>query len=141
MSRSPTLGLSRSIPIFLIIPSNFLSILGPVIVNYMHDVRKEAGVPFDQIYAPIFYVLAGMLVVGFVANLLVRPVADKYFMTDTELAAEKKLAHEQAAPVKKGGSTVAIGGSAIAAVAWLAVLIPIGYGVWSTIEKAWALFS
>jgi hypothetical protein len=25
--------------------------------------------------------------------------------------------------------------------AWLAVLIPIGYGVWSTVQKAWALFS
>ena len=63
-------------------------ILGPVIVNYMHDMRVEAKVPFDQIYAPIFYVLAGMLAVGFVANLLVRPVADKYFMTDAELELE-----------------------------------------------------
>ena len=49
-------------------------ILGPVIVNYMHDTRQAAGVPPDQIYGPIFYTLAGLLVVGFVANLLVRPV-------------------------------------------------------------------
>jgi hypothetical protein len=26
-------------------------------------------------------------------------------------------------------------------IAWIAVLIPITYGVWSTLEKAWALFS
>ncbi|NBO11147.1 MAG: MFS transporter, partial [Methylophilaceae bacterium] len=116
-------------------------ILGPVIVNYMHDMRVEAKVPFDQIYAPIFYVLAGMLAVGFVANLLVRPVADKYFMTDAELAAEKKLAHEQAAPKAKAGAAQASGGSAIAVIAWIAVLIPITYGVWSTLQKAWALFS
>ena len=25
--------------------------------------------------------------------------------------------------------------------AWAAVLIPISYGIWSTVEKAWALFS
>ena len=34
------------------------------------------------------YILAGLLVLGFICNLLVRPVADKYFMTDAELAAE-----------------------------------------------------
>ena len=28
-------------------------IIGPVIVNYMHDTRLEAGVPYDEIYAPI----------------------------------------------------------------------------------------
>ena len=116
-------------------------ILGPVIVNYMHDVRVEAKVPFDQIYAPIFYVLAGMLVVGFVANLLVRPVADQYFMTEAELAAEKKLAHEQATPASKGANGQASAGSGIAVIAWVAVLIPITYGVWSTLQKAWALFS
>jgi len=82
-----------------------------------------------------------MLAIGFVANLLVRPVADKYFMTDAELAAEKKLAHEQAAPTSKVGSATASGGSVIAVVAWIAVLIPITYGVWSTLQKAWALFS
>ena len=48
-------------------------IVGPVIVNYMHDTRQAAGVPPDQIYGPIFYILAGLLVVGFIANLLVRP--------------------------------------------------------------------
>ena len=37
-------------------------IVGPVIVNYMHDARKAAGMPPDQIYHPIFYVLAGLLV-------------------------------------------------------------------------------
>jgi len=82
-----------------------------------------------------------MLAIGFFANLLVRPVADKYFMTDAELAAEKKLAHEQAAPASKAGSDQRSGGSTIALIAWIAVLIPIGYGVWSTLQKAWALFS
>ena len=82
-------------------------ILGPVVVNYMHDVRVEAQVPFDQIYGPIFYVLAAMLAIGFVANLLVRPVDEKFFMSDAELAAEKKLAHEQAVTVAKDKTTEA----------------------------------
>lgn len=116
-------------------------ILGPVIVNYMHDMRLEAQVPFDQIYGPIFYVLAAMLGIGFIANLLVRPVADKYFMTDAELVAEKKIAHEQAAPKTKASQSKSASGSWVAVFAWVAVLIPISYGIWSTLQKAWALFS
>jgi MFS family permease len=116
-------------------------ILGPVIVNYMHDIRLEAQVPFDQIYGPIFYVLAAMLGIGLIANLLVRPVADKYFMTDAELAVEKKIAHEQAAPSTKASQTKNTSGSWVAIFAWVAVLIPISYGIWSTLQKAWALFS
>ena len=118
-------------------------ILGPVVVNYMHDTRLEAGVPFDKIYAPIFLVLAGMLVVGFIANLLVKPVADKYFMTDAELAEVHKQAHEKS--IQNGASAVVTRGSAehpiLVKLAWAAVLIPISYGIWMTVQKAWALFS
>lgn len=123
-------------------------ILGPVVVNYMHDTGLEAGVPFDQIYGPIFLTLAGLLVVGFIANLLVKPVADKYYMTDAELAAEHKLAHDQSVAANAGRSS----GGAVAATkpnshsvltvfAWAFVLIPISYGVWSTIQKTWVLFN
>jgi MFS family permease len=69
-------------------------ILGPVVVNYLHDTREDAGVPYDQIYSSIFYVLAGMLVVGFIANLLVRPVAERFSMSPAELEAERRAGHE-----------------------------------------------
>ena len=119
-------------------------ILGPVIVNYMHDVRLEARVPFDQIYGPIFYVLAGMLVVGFVANLLVRPVAQQWFMTDAELEAEHKLAHDIAAKNAPGEASTVTGqgGSyGLVTAAWLLVGIPLAYGIWNTVNKAWVLFN
>jgi hypothetical protein len=35
------------------------------------------------------YLMAGLLVVGFVCNLAVRPVAERYYMTEQELAAER----------------------------------------------------
>jgi len=118
-------------------------ILGPVIVNYMHDMRLEAKVPFDKIYSPIFYVLAGMLVVGFVANLLVRPVSQKWVMTDAELKAENKFAHKNSAK----NATVEIeelSGQGehrgMVVVAWLVVGIPLAYGIWNTVSKAWVLF-
>ncbi len=118
-------------------------ILGPVVVNYLHDTRLEAQVPFDQIYAPIFMVLAGMMLVGFIANLLVTPVAAKYYMSDAELAAERQLAHEKSAPAKasKAQAVSANAAPSYAVVfAWALVLIPISYGVWSTVQKAWILF-
>ena len=117
-------------------------ILGPVVVNYMHDTRLEKGVPFDQVYAPIFLVLAGLMVVGFIANMLVKPVADKYFMSDAELAEVRKVGHEKSL---NNASAAATSNDAthpvLVKLAWLAVLIPISYGIWMTVQKAWVLFS
>lgn len=116
-------------------------ILGPVVVNYMHDVRLEQKIPFDQVYGPIFYVLAAMLVVGLIANLLVRPVADKYFMTDAELAHEKQLAHERSlASATTGSGDDSRSNAAIAPIAWLAVGLPLAYGIWVTLQKSAVLF-
>lgn len=122
-------------------------ILGPVVVNYMHDARLEAGVPFDQIYPPIFLMLAGLLVIGFVANMLVKPVAEKYYMTAAELAEEHQLAHDVAIAAQGNNTTAgnakeagSASHPALTLFAWAFVLIPISYGVWSTVQKAWALF-
>ena len=123
-------------------------ILGPVVVNYMHDTGLEAGVPFDQIYGPIFLTLAGLLVIGFIANFLVKPVADKYYMTDAELEAEHKLAHDQsiAGNAGNGAAKPSVATSSnnhpvLTVLTWALVLIPISYGVWSTIQKTWVLFN
>jgi len=62
-------------------------IIGPVIVNYMHDTRKAEGIAPDQIYGPIFYVLSGLLVAGFICNLLIRPLHQKWFMKKEEVEA------------------------------------------------------
>ena len=52
-------------------------IVGPVIVNYLHDTRVAQGVPRDNVYDFIFYVLACLLVAGFICNALIRPVNAK----------------------------------------------------------------
>lgn len=114
-------------------------IVGPVVVNYMHDTRLEAGVPFDQIYAPIMLVLAAMMVVGFVANMLIKPVDEKYFMTDAELDAVRRDGHEK--PTEAVKAVAADKSSFVMLLAWSAVGIPIVYGIWSTAQKAWSFFS
>jgi MFS family permease len=116
-------------------------ILGPVVVNYLYDTRKASGVPLDQIYAPIYYVLAGMLVVGFIANLLVRPVNPKWHMTDADLAEERAKLHEKTASIQSGSFGIGKGGLDAKAVPfWLLVGLPLAWGVWTTVQKAVGLF-
>jgi MFS family permease len=67
-------------------------ILGPVLVNYIREYQIDRGIPAAQAYNFTMYVLAGLLVAGFFANLAVRPVADRYYMSDEELARERGLA-------------------------------------------------
>jgi MFS family permease len=61
-------------------------ILGPQLVNNIREYRISHGVPPAEAYNTIMYILAGLLVIGFLANLAVRPVAERYYMTDAELA-------------------------------------------------------
>jgi MFS family permease len=63
-------------------------ILGPILVNYIREFQIDRGVPAAQAYNTTMYVLAGLLVIGFIANARVRPVAERYFMTDAQLAQE-----------------------------------------------------
>jgi MFS family permease len=72
-------------------------IVGPVLVNYIRDYQLDRGVPRAEAYHTTMYVLAGLLVVGFICNLLVRPVAERHYMSDEELARERRLAHEASA--------------------------------------------
>ena len=116
-------------------------IVGPVIVNYLHDTRQAAGVPPDQIYAPIYYVLAGLLVIGFLANLLVRPVDSKWHMSDAELAQVRAELHEKTAVKETGSFGIGKGGLDAKAIPfWLLVGIPLAWGVWQTVQKAIVLF-
>ena len=78
-------------------------VLGPLIVNALSEGRKKqfkaatAGLTGNDLttylsghpdikalsgagaYQPVFYTMAALLVVGFLANLLVRPVRDKFY--------------------------------------------------------------
>jgi MFS family permease len=62
-------------------------ILGPVLVNYIREYQIGHGVPNAQAYNTTMYILAGLLVIGFFCNLAVRPVAERYFMSESELLA------------------------------------------------------
>jgi MFS family permease len=115
-------------------------IIGPVVVNYIREFQINAGIPRDQVYDFTMYILAGMLVLGLIANMLVKPLPEKWFMPEEEVAKlQAKTAAAQAGPT--GSFGIGTGGlDAKAVLAWLAVGIPILWGVWVTLEKTAALF-
>ena len=120
-------------------------VLGPMVVNSIREYQLNSGVPKAQAYDVTMYVLAGMLALGFVCNLLVRPVDKRHFMTEEELAHERKLASDKAAAANVGS---AVGTSDVAPIshpvlillAWSAVGIPMAIGIWITLQKALILF-
>ncbi len=116
-------------------------VLGPVLVNYLREYQLSIGVERAAAYDITLYILSGLLVLGFICNALVRPVADKYFMTDEQLKAEQALGHDKGA-----NSTTVLEWKAdpstkpLAIVAWLAVGIPLAWGIWVTLQKTAVLF-
>jgi MFS family permease len=57
-------------------------VAGPLIVNLITDRQRDAGITGAAAYQPSLFVMVGLLVVGFVANLLMRPVSEKHHATD-----------------------------------------------------------
>jgi hypothetical protein len=55
-------------------------IFGPVLVNYIRQYQVETGVPKAQAYNVTMYIMAGLLVVGFIANFLIKAVDDRHHM-------------------------------------------------------------
>jgi MFS family permease len=66
-------------------------VAGPVLVNYIREYQIERGVPVAQAYNFTMYLMAGLLVLGFFANLAVRPVPDRYYMSEEELTRERAI--------------------------------------------------
>ena len=114
-------------------------ILGPVIINYIRDYQIHNGVPKAQAYSVTMYVLAALLVVGFICNWLIKPTPAKYQMTPEQLEATSLHTAGSGAPTASAGGPHA-GGGLLVPLAWAAVWIPIGWGVWMTLTKAVGFF-
>lgn len=54
------------------------AIIGPTLVDRISEAKKNAGLPPEETYNFTLYLMAGLLLVGLVANLLVRPVDPKH---------------------------------------------------------------
>jgi MFS family permease len=110
-------------------------VVGPLIVNGFLDAKGEPGQLNAGDYRPALLTMVGILAVGFVANLAIRPVAAKFHEERKQAASaddrtSATTAHDVA--IDKAGPLLVV--------AWLVVLIPLGYGIYETVAKAADLF-
>jgi MFS family permease len=59
-------------------------VFGPVLVNYIRQYQIEHGVPKTEAYNATMYIMAGLLVVGFICNFMIKAVHARFHMKDDE---------------------------------------------------------
>ena len=72
-------------------------IFGPVLVNYIREYNVTHGVAAAQAYNTTMYVMAGLLVIGFICNAFVKAVDPRHYLEEQE-----RRAPAQAAPAPAG---------------------------------------
>lgn len=110
-------------------------VVGPFIVSTMRDNSIAAGVSRQALYPPIYAVLAGLLLVAFVANLLIRPVDARFHIKGETMVVDNTTQ----APAMPGAAQVDRQLGMTGVLAWAAVVLPIGWGLYQTLGKVTAL--
>jgi MFS family permease len=109
-------------------------VAGPLIINGILDTQGEPGNLTAGDYRPALLTMVGVLVVGFVANLLIRPVDEKHHEPERHGADDAGDEHGEGDQHGREHS------GALLPVAWALVGIPLAYGVYQTAIKAVDLF-
>ncbi|MCY7347710.1 MAG: hypothetical protein LH614_16015 [Pyrinomonadaceae bacterium] len=78
------------------------AIAGPTIVTYLRDYQINSGIPKAQVYSTAIYVMAGLPVIGFISNLLIKPVDSKHHFQDN--AAPSAPPEPETAGVQQGAT-------------------------------------
>jgi MFS family permease len=107
-------------------------ILGPVLVNYIREFQIGRGIAPADAYSSTMYILAGFLAIGFVCNILVRPVPEALF--------SQRVAATGAVPAATASAHPTTTKWAVASAAWLLVTAPLAWGVYKTIDLAGRMF-
>jgi MFS family permease len=109
-------------------------VAGPLIVNGILDTQGEPGNLTAGDYRPALLTMVGVLAVGFVANLLIRPVDEKHHEPDRQDGDADAEEHAEGSDHGREHS------AALLPVAWALVGVPLAYGVYQTVIKAVDLF-
>jgi MFS family permease len=72
-------------------------VLGPLLVNGIREQLMASGVAAADAYTPTMYLMAGLLVAGLVADLLMRQVAARHYLPESEDDAVAAPPHDAAA--------------------------------------------
>ena len=126
-------------------------VLGPVLVNYIREYLQGTGIKGVGLYSPTMYLMAGLLVVGLIANLGVRAVAERFHARegggpDRPASQQARVGEESeqtgARQSRAFMNTTSEGASQTVRfiLYWSVVAIPLAWGIWKTALKLPALF-
>lgn len=79
-------------------------VFGPVLVNYIREYQIGHGVPKAQAYNTTMYIMAGLLVIGFICNAMIRAVHERYHMKPDDARAHDAVADAAAARAQPAGA-------------------------------------
>ncbi|MCW2851125.1 MAG: transporter [Nocardioides sp.] len=119
-------------------------VAGPLIVNGILDTRGEPGSLVAADYRPALFTMVGVLAVGFVANLLVRPVAERFHEAEHDEVSRASTASTgddaSSQPGSGSGHDVPVPTSLLLPIAWFVVAAPLAWAVYETVVKGLELF-
>ena len=110
-------------------------IAGPLIINGFLDAQGEPGQLTAAAYRPALLTMVGVLVVGFVANLAITHVADRYHEPDLD-----EPDPESSAPPTSSEHKPISANPVLFAAAWALVGIPLLYGIYQIAVRTASLF-
>ncbi|MDD9205954.1 MFS transporter, partial [Georgenia sp. 10Sc9-8] len=118
-------------------------VAGPLIVSGVLDLQTSRGAEGAALYELSLYIMVGILVLGFLANLLVRPVNDRFHEPEADDTAADEDEPQEAsdAGTEHGPEDGASGAERTAAILlWILVGAGLVYGIVETALNATALF-
>jgi MFS family permease len=112
-------------------------IAGPLIINSFLDARGEPGTLTAADYRPALFTMVALLVIGLIANILVREVNEKHHVEKapekTETTSQQETKTETVEPAAAPPVPVWL--------AWGVVALPLAYGILQTLNNAIRLFT
>jgi len=108
-------------------------VFGPILVNYINAYQIQNGVPTSRAYDQTMYILACLLALGFVCNLLIRPVESRWFREPENTKSIQKQLPASAQPPQQTTSPATTNAYFIPF--WLVVLLPLAWGIWVTLHQ------
>ena len=118
-------------------------VVGPLIINGFLDAQGTPGELTAAAYRPALLTMVGLLAIGFIANLLVRPVNERFHEPEAAPQAAGAAAGASAGPQAGGAPAAAAGtggGTVSLVIGWGLAIILLGYGVSQTLITAARLF-
>jgi MFS family permease len=78
-------------------------VVGPLIVNGILDAAGEPGSLVAEDYYPALFTMVGVLAVGFVANLMIKPVSEKHYDDEAVREAKREADDDDRDALVRGG--------------------------------------